>query len=133
MTEPDTETNERWEAAQVWAHMAEFVPYWQGQAEHVAARFDGEAVPFGRVKSDALRIAAVEAGRGAPIDELSGSLSEALGAFRRYVEGLGPVERRAVGRHPTLGEMEVEEIIGRFVVDHLEEHLEQLDRLDAGP
>ena len=33
----------------------------------------------------------------------------------------------AAGRHQTLGEMTVAEIIDRFAVAHLEEHADQLD------
>ena len=37
LTDPDPATGERWDAGQVWAHIAEFVPYWIAQAERVLA------------------------------------------------------------------------------------------------
>ncbi|MGH2455743.1 MAG: hypothetical protein ACRDHD_05745, partial [Candidatus Limnocylindria bacterium] len=35
LTDPDPRTEERWEAGQVWAHLAEFPAYWLGQIRHV--------------------------------------------------------------------------------------------------
>jgi hypothetical protein len=57
LTEADPGTGERWEAGQVLAHVAEMLPYWVRQAETVANGTDG--VPFGRVKTDPDRVAAI--------------------------------------------------------------------------
>jgi hypothetical protein len=130
LTEPDPDTDERWEAAQVWAHMAEFVGYWHGQIEGVVAAYGGEPVPFGRTKSDEGRIAAIEAGRREPLGVLEIRATDSLHSLRDYLAGLSPTDLRAVGRHQTLGEMDVEAIVRRFIVGHLEEHLAQLDSLD---
>ena len=35
LTEPDPGGEERWEAGQVWAHLAEFPAYWLAQAQRV--------------------------------------------------------------------------------------------------
>ena len=48
LTAPDPPTGERWEAGQVWAHLAEFIPYWQGEAELVVEQGRQEPVGFGR-------------------------------------------------------------------------------------
>ena len=50
---------EQWEWGEVWAPLAEFVPYWLAQAVSVIAAYRGEPVPFGRAKSDAQRVAAI--------------------------------------------------------------------------
>ena len=63
LTEPDADTEERWEAGQVWAHLAEFPGYWLAQAQRVVALPTNEPVPFGRVKTDADRIDAIERDR----------------------------------------------------------------------
>ncbi len=131
LTEPDRDAEEQWEAAQVWAHMAEFVAYWQEQIEAVVGTYDGEPVPFGRVKSDAGRIAAIEIGRREPITELARRVGEGIAELRRYLAGLTVPEWAAWGRHQTRGDMDLEAIVDEFVVRHLEEHLEQLDRLAA--
>jgi hypothetical protein len=132
LTEPDEGGNERWEAAQVWAHIAEFVTYWHEQLEAVIAGFDGDPVPFGRTKTDPGRIAAIEVGRHEPIGELAARAQEALGALERRVTGFGAAEWNAVGQHEPRGEMDSEAIVERFVISHLEEHLDQLEGLRAG-
>src|SRR3984893_13850500 len=63
LTAPDPPTGERWEAGQVWAHLAEFIPYWMGEATQVIADGLGAPAPFGRTKADAGRLAAIERDR----------------------------------------------------------------------
>jgi len=129
LTEPDEGGTERWEAGQVWAHIAEFVPYWYEQIQAVIGGYDGTPVPFGRTKSDPGRIAAIEMGRHEDVADQMARTHAAIEALKRYLEGLTPAEWSAVGLHPRRGEMDVEEMVERFVVDHLEEHAEQLDKL----
>ncbi len=130
LTEPDADSDERWEAAQVWGHMAEFVGYWQAQMESVIADYVGEPVPFGRTKVDIDRIAAVERGRHEPVHEMVGRTAASLAGLRRSIAALGPAEWQAVGLHPTRGPMTIEQMVDHFVVSHLDEHLDQLDALD---
>lgn len=129
LTKPDEGGTERWEAAQVWAHMAEFVGYWHEQLEQVISGYDGDPVPFGRTKTDPGRIAAIEMGRHEPVGELHDRVEAAVAELRRQLERLTSAEWNAVGRHPTIGEMDIEAIVERFVIGHLEEHAEQLDGL----
>lgn len=129
LTDPDEGGEERWEAGQVWAHVAEFPGYWLAQAERVIALPTNEPVPFGRVKTDVSRIEAIERDRHtdpeALLARVRSSLAEVTDAARAF-----PAEawmRR--GAHPTRGEMTVRQIIERFIVEHLEEHADQLDTL----
>jgi hypothetical protein len=131
LTEPDEGGTERWEAAQVWAHMAEFVPYWAREVESVIAAYDGDPVPFGRTKEDAGRIAGIEMGRHEPIPELMERVRSSIGDLSTFLRGPTSSEWNAVGLHPTRGELDVEAMVGRFVIGHLEEHAEQLDGLRA--
>jgi len=133
LTQADQDTGERWEAAQVWAHMAEFIGYWHEQFDTVIGQFAGEPVPFGRTKRDAGRIAAIEVGRQEPIEALVTRTRQALAAYRRRLAELSAPEWNAVGEHQTLGAMDMERMVERFVVGHLEEHLDQLDGLIGAP
>ncbi len=133
LTDPDPGDDERWEAGQVWAHLAEFPGYWLAQAERVVALPTSEPVPFGRVKTDANRIEAIERDRhtdpAALLQRVRASLAKVSDAARNL-----PAEawtRR--GMHPTRGEMTVESIVERFIVEHLEEHADQLDTLARAP
>ena len=129
LTEPDAGGEERWEAGQVWAHLAEFPAYWLGQAQRVIALPTNEPVPFGRVKTDRLRVDAIERDRhtdpAALLERVRSSLADVTDAARN----LPPEVWTRRGMHPALGEMTVERLFERFIVAHLEEHADQLDGL----
>ena len=74
LTEPDPGEEERWEAGQVWAHLAEFPGYWLGEVRRVVDGPGSEAVPFGRIKTDPDRIAAIERDRNTDPRALLGTL-----------------------------------------------------------
>jgi hypothetical protein len=142
LTEPEESTGERWEAGLVWAHIAEFVPYWLGEMERVVGggKRPGapDAVPYGRLKSDPGRVAAIERDRGEQPAALLRRATEGLARVRAFVRALPPEAWAAVGRHPTRGEQTVAAILEDSVVSHLEEHADQLDglagraRIDTG-
>lgn len=132
LTEPDPPTGERWDWGQVWAHLAEFVPYWVSQMRLVAEASGPDPVPFGRTKSDPERIAAIERDRHRPPTELWSRLQGHLGQFRRFLDGLSAQGWQKRGIHSTLGEMDMPRIVDEFVVAHLEAHADQLDGLAAG-
>jgi len=129
LTEPDPGGTERWEAAQVWAHMAEFVPFWQAELEKVVDRYAGTPVPFGRTKDDPTRIGAIEQGRHVPIAELMRQVHDSIEVTRRYLPTLSAAQWASVGLHSRRGEMTVAQIVERFTIHHLEEHADQLDGL----
>lgn len=128
LTSPDARTGERWDRGQVWAHVAELVPYWIGQSHAVlAAAADG--APFGRTVADAGRVGAIERDRAREVAELRAELARNVLALRAFVGGLSDTDWERSGTHPTLGRMSVEEIVERFLVGHLEEHASQLEEL----
>jgi hypothetical protein len=133
LTDADPATGERWDAGQAWAHVAEFVPYWQGQIERVLAGAAGEPALFGRTTEDPGRVGAIEAGRNEPPTEQMARLAGALMLLRTYLVGLSEAQWSARGLHERRGEMTVAEILDRFVVSHLEEHADQLEKLAADP
>ena len=131
LTRADPQSGERWDAGQAWAHLAEFVPYWRGEAERVVDAGGTEPVPFGRVQSDPGRVAGIEEGRRELPTAQMDRLSIELGALRGWLAQRTPAELERVGMHPTRGEMTVHDIIERFVVGHLEEHVVQLAELET--
>ena len=132
LTDPDEPSGERWQAGQAWAHLAEFVPYWIGQFRLVLAEPGPEPVPFGRVKTDANRVAAIERDREVPIDELWARMQGQFAELRAFLESLTPDQWAREGLHPTLGAMPMPRMVDRFIVSHLEEHADQLDGLVGG-
>ena len=133
LTDPDPGREERWEAGQVWAHLAEFPAYWLWQVRAVLAAHDAgtaEPIPFGRTKADAERIASIErerhTGPGELLRRVRADLAEAVASL----DALPAAAWEVRGAHPTKGEMAVEHIVEEFIVGHLEEHADQLDGLE---
>jgi hypothetical protein len=125
LTDPDPDTGERWDRRQVLAHVAEMLPYWSRQAELVAS---GQQRDFGRVRSDPGRAGAIERDRHEDPERLLGRIDEGVAVALALLERLDDQAMARTGRHQTLGEMTVAELVDRFLVGHLEEHADQLDQ-----
>jgi hypothetical protein len=132
LTDADPGTGERWEWGQVWAHLAEFIPYWIAQARQVIRAYHGEPVPFGRVKTDPGRVAAIERDRGVDVVALWARLEAHSGELRAFLLELPDAAWAARGAHQTLGTMSLDHIVDEFMVGHLEQHAAQLDGLVTG-
>lgn len=132
LTGADPQTGERWEAGQVWAHLAEFPAYWLDQFKRLlAAREDGvaEPIPFGRTAADPTRILAIEQDRHDHPRALHGRVDQGITAAEAFIRGLPDTAWDAAGLHPRLGAMRLPAMVDRFWVTHLEEHADQLDEL----
>ena len=131
LTAPDPPSGEQWDWGQVWAHLAEFVPYWTAQIRSILRTPGSEPPPFGRTKGDQGRIDAIDRDRKRSVSELWSRLQGQLGEFRIFLEELPPEAWSKRGRHPTVGTMDIRRIVDDFVVGHLEAHANQLDELVA--
>jgi hypothetical protein len=131
LTDADPETGEQWEAGEVWAHIAEFVPYWTRALRGLFDAYQGEPVPFGRTRTDPERIGAIERDREVSPGELFDRAAASIEEFRTCVRTWGDREFAARAMHSRLGEMDLRAVVERFVVGHLEEHAEHLDGLVA--
>ncbi len=115
-----------WGPREVLAHLEEMLGYWLGETERVVDMTGGPAA-FGRVATDALRLAVIERDRTLPVRELVARVEVGIDRWRRRWSGFDEAERERAGVHPTLGEMRAADIATRFVADHLEGHLDQLE------
>jgi hypothetical protein len=129
LTSPDLASGERWEAGQVWAHLAEFIPYWIGQAQTVIAGQEEDPVPFGRTKTDPARVAAIERDHEQPVSVLWSDVHGDMEQLRGFLRSLDADAWGTRGLHPTRGVMDLDRIVDEFLVGHLEEHADQLDEL----
>lgn len=120
-----TEPEAHWGPPETLAHVAEMVPFWTGEIERVLAG-DAEPVPFGRVATNELRLGVIERDRSLPPRALFARIHSDTARLAARLEELTPAESARRGIHPTLGEMTVAEVVPRFLVGHLEEHVEQL-------
>jgi hypothetical protein len=131
LTDADPRSGERWDRGQVWAHVAEFIPYWIHQAGPViSSQASGEPVPFGRTQADPERIGAIERDRREPVDALWATTREDIALLRTFLNALLPEQWLAVGVHPSLGPMSMTDITEEFLVGHLEQHADQLEGLN---
>jgi hypothetical protein len=130
LTDPDPQSGERWEAAQVWAHLAEFPGYWTAEVHRILdADPDLGPVPFGRTKADPARIAAIARDRDVEPAQLYTRVRAGLATIAEALSDMQDDDWRRTGRHPTLGVMGLDRIMQEFLVGHLEEHAGQLDGL----
>ncbi len=132
LTPPDPVTGEQWDAGQVWAHLVEIVPYWHGAVLELLAAPEPQPKPFGRVKSDPDRIAAVEEARREDIQILLVLTLDAIAGVRQFLASFPVSAWELRGLHAGQGEMSMERIVDFFIVGHLEEHAGQLDSIAAG-
>jgi hypothetical protein len=134
LTDADPSSGERWDRGQVWAHLAEFTPYWIEQMRPVIdGQRSGEPVRFGRTHANPERIGAIERDRREPVTALWAATGENIALLRTFLGELSPDQWAAVGQHVTRGAMSVPEIIEEFLVGHLEQHADQLESLNRAP
>jgi hypothetical protein len=127
LTSADPATGDRWDPGQVWAHLAEFIPYWIDQTRTVIAA--GEPVGFGRTQSDPRRLGEIARRREESPAALMETVREEAVRLRDFLAGLDDAAWARSGIHPTLGAMAVPQMIESFLVGHLEQHADQLDGL----
>ena len=120
-----------WGPCEILAHVAEMLSFWLGEAERILDVDDGPA-PFGRKATDDVRLAIIERDRSLPIRELSARVQAGIERWRRRWAELDEGARQRSGSHVTLGAMTVTDVADRFVVGHLEEHLDQLAEAAGG-
>lgn len=119
-----------WGPTEVLAHVSEMLPYWLGEMERVIAGADGRGgggpAGFGRTATDPVRKMTIARDATLPVPELYDRIAAALDRYRRRIPELSDRDIARRGVHPTRGELSVPELLGRFVVSHLEEHAAQL-------
>jgi hypothetical protein len=120
-----TEPEASWGPPETLAHVAEMLPFWLGEIERLVDG-RGEPVPFGRVATDQIRLLVLERDRSLPPRELFARIAADTDRVARRLKALTPRHTTRRGIHPRRGEMTVEELAEHFLVNHLEEHADQL-------
>jgi hypothetical protein len=129
----DEATGERWDRGNVLGHVAEMLPYWTGQVRDVLS---GQAGAVGRdAVGSARRRMGIDSGREAGEDGLLDRIDGGMGDLLDLLGGLQeadldrPLRYRPVGADDR--EVDVRYALGYLLVGHVEDHLEQLNRLPA--
>ena len=119
-----------WSVMKTLAHLAEVLPYWSRQIEEVVGR-ERDDEPFGRTHDDPDRIEAVERHAHDRLDEVLPRLRDGLAETTALLRKLPTAAWSRTARHARRGTLTVEEIVDQFLVDHTEEHLNQIRNLLA--
>ena len=114
-----------WGPHEILAHLGEMLPYWLGEMERILPAADGTSA-FGRAPTDDRRLAVIERERTLPLPELVERVQADVERWRRRWAELDTSSRERAGNHVALGPLTVTDIATRFVVGHLEDHLDQL-------
>jgi uncharacterized damage-inducible protein DinB len=115
----------QWSAMQILAHVAELVPYWASQARAVAQRTQDDQ-PFGRTEDDPDRLEAIERHARDRLEDVLSLMSLGLDEACALLRAIPDEGWSRTAHHPTRGEMSVEEIVARFLLDHVVSHQRQL-------
>lgn len=127
LTAPDKPSGERWDAGQVWAHIAEFGSYWLPQLELILDLANEQPVPFGRVKTNEYRIAEIERNRACDVPHHMSTIRNDIARYRDRLSAMTTTEWGRTGVHSTLGVMDMWTFLDHFVTGHYHEHADQLD------
>jgi hypothetical protein len=120
-----------WGPPELLAHVAEFLPYWLGEIERVLEGPPGEAVPFGRVQTDDVRIALIGRERSLPLRELFSRIRSDSARAAARLRDLDEADAARTGLHPTRGELRISDMPEPFMSGHLEGHVSQLREILA--
>ena len=120
-TEPESD----WGPKELLAHTAEMLGYWPAEIDRILGG-GTEPVPFGRVSTDPGRIGRIGRDRELPTAELFERIAAGANKVGTRIRSLSAADAARIGLHPRLGDMTVGRIVERFLVGHLEEHVEQL-------
>lgn len=132
LTRPDAQTNERWDAGQIWAHLAEFGEYWLPQLLKITSTPPDVIEDFGRTKSDPHRIQMIESERHIPRSEHLATILQDIDCLAHELTEFTPENWSCRGRHETLGVMTVDEFLHEFAIGHYFQHIAQLEELQNG-
>ena len=115
-----------WGPPEVLAHIAEMVSFWDTELSRIATSGLPEPVPFGRLATDADRLATIERERQLPPTQLFDMIATRSATFLAHWVSWTPAERRRLGLHPVRGELSVTDCAERFIAGHVDEHVTQL-------
>lgn len=130
LSDPEPGGEERWDAGQVWAHLAEFPTYWLGEAERIIAAPEGEEARFGRATDAPERVDPIEERRHRPVAELWTACRSGIRRVRAFALVTGEEDWARWGDHVVRGRLTAGFVPEAFVGGHLIEHATQLERLE---
>lgn len=116
-----------WSVMEILCHVAEFVPYWTGQALQIARRPSEE---WGRTHGDQSRVEAVERAGSRTADDVVAEIRRGVEASAGAIRGLtdADLDMEATSRNPRWGRRPSAFVVEHLIVEHVEKHLGQVRR-----
>ena len=116
-----------WSAMDIVCHVREFVPFWTGEAVHIARRRSGR---WGRDHTDTARLAAVTNTAAYRLEEV---VAEVRQAVRRSAATLSELSDAALAveatsKNPRWGVKPASFVVDHLLVEHVEKHFGQIRR-----
>ncbi|HEY7349159.1 MAG TPA: DinB family protein [Ktedonobacterales bacterium] len=112
-----------WTPLEDLAHVAEMFGYWSGEIDRFQ-RQPGAA--FGRVASNPERVRFIEAHAHDTPEQMAALLESGYGTALALLQRLRPADLETTGQHVKYGAQTVRQAIQQWLIDHLDEHVEQL-------
>jgi hypothetical protein len=116
---------DEWSVMQILGHLAESIPYWLDNCRNVIAA-TGKPPIIGRSLDAPERLVGVELGATGELDELLPRVESEIRAAAQAIRHMSPAESNKTGLHTRDGELTVAQVIERFIVTHVEGHLDQI-------
>jgi uncharacterized damage-inducible protein DinB len=117
-------TEADWSVMQVLGHMTEMIPYWLHHCQTLIAAT--EPPPFGRTLDAPERLAGVEHGAKASLDEILQQLQGEVQTAAQTIRQMSEADWGKHGLHNRNGDMTVAQVVERLIVAHAEDHLAQI-------
>ncbi|HEX6779274.1 MAG TPA: DinB family protein [Ktedonobacterales bacterium] len=118
-----------WTLMEDLAHVAEMLGYWSGEI----GRFQRQpGAAFGRVASNPERIRFIESHAHDSLEQITALLDQGQAAALALLRRLQPADLEISGQHVKFGEQTVRRAIQEWLIDHLNEHVQQLKEIASG-
>ena len=121
-------TSGGWTPAEDLAHVAEMLSYWSDEIERFRLQ---PGASFGRVASNPERIRFIEAHAHDTPEQLAALLEGSYGAALALLRRAQPADLETTGQHVKFGPQTVRQAIQQWLIDHLDEHVQQLQAIAA--
>ncbi len=112
-----------WPVMSTLAHFAELLPYWAHEAADLA-RSPGKSV--GRTHDDPRRLGAIEQHGRDNLQDVVPSIRRGLAESLTTLRSIPSDAWAVVGQHPTRGTISVEQLVDAFLINHAQEHANQI-------
>jgi hypothetical protein len=118
-----------WTPMEDLAHVAEMLGYWSGEIDRFVRQ---PGASFGRIASNPERIHFIETHAHDTLDQITALLDAGHATALALLHRLQPADLEISGSHVKFGPQTTRHAIQEWLIDHLEEHVQQLRAIAAG-